>query len=68
MIVCLCEGVNDREISSCFERGSSNLETIGSACGAGTGCGHCHSDIRELLGRLRSRSAPRFSGGPTKRA
>ena len=49
MIVCLCEGVNDREILSSIEDGSKNLVAIGRQCGAGTGCGHCHPELKRML-------------------
>lgn len=57
MIVCLCEGVNDREIQSSIEDGSRNLEAIGRQCGAGTSCGHCHSELKRMLSQSRRKTS-----------
>lgn len=52
MIVCLCEGVRQSEVEAAIEDGASNLEAVGRACGAGTGCGSCHESIGDLLVQL----------------
>lgn len=41
MIVCLCHGVNDKEVERCVAEGAQSLDEIGEACGAGTCCGCC---------------------------
>ena len=49
MYVCICAGVPDVEIRSCIARGARTVEEVGDACGAGTGCGSCHSRIDVFL-------------------
>lgn len=49
MIVCLCEGVSDREVRSVIRDGALDLEAIGARCGAGTCCGGCVDLLEDLL-------------------
>jgi bacterioferritin-associated ferredoxin len=49
MWVCHCRRVTDREITSLVREGVDDVETIGQFCGAGTGCGGCHSEIERLV-------------------
>ncbi|TNF30569.1 MAG: (2Fe-2S)-binding protein [Deltaproteobacteria bacterium] len=62
MIVCVCEGVSDREIRGAIQHGADSVEAIGRACRAGTDCGACR---RHLAGMLRERRAARTDAGPT---
>ena len=58
MIVCLCKGVNEREIRATITSGCVTEESIGHSCGAGTDCGSCLETLRELLDERRSHHAP----------
>lgn len=49
MIVCLCEGVNDRTIRKTIESGSSNVAEIAEKLGAGSDCGQCRRQLRGML-------------------
>jgi bacterioferritin-associated ferredoxin len=49
MIVCLCKGVSCRTIRDEVRRGNVTLKGIASACQAGTGCGSCVAQIRDLI-------------------
>jgi bacterioferritin-associated ferredoxin len=49
MIVCLCKGVSSHTILAEVRRGNCSLKGIAQACQAGTGCGACHQQIRELI-------------------
>jgi bacterioferritin-associated ferredoxin len=49
VIVCVCKGVNEREIRDTITAGCRTEETIGTRCGAGTDCGSCLETLRELL-------------------
>jgi bacterioferritin-associated ferredoxin len=51
VLVCLCNTVSKKEIRGCVASGASTVAEVGEACGAGTGCGGCRSDIRALLSR-----------------
>lgn len=53
MIICHCHHVTDREIKSAIARGASTLEAVSDACGAGSGCGGCATEIASMLFRQR---------------
>jgi bacterioferritin-associated ferredoxin len=49
MIVCLCKAVSCRTIRGEVRRGNRTVKGIAQACQAGTGCGACVQQIRELI-------------------
>lgn len=49
MLVCHCKRVSDREIRATIEDGARCADSVGRACGAGTGCGGCRPAIDELI-------------------
>lgn len=49
MIVCLCKAVSSRTILTEIRRGNQTVQGIAQACQAGTGCGACVGQIRELI-------------------
>ena len=49
MIVCLCKGVSSRTILDEARRGAVTLKQIRQSCQAGTDCGACTRQIRQLL-------------------
>jgi bacterioferritin-associated ferredoxin len=49
MIVCLCKAVSSRTILTEIRRGNCSVPAIARACEAGTGCGACIAQIRELI-------------------
>ena len=50
MIVCLCEGVSEREVKAAIQSGAECLDSVGRKCGAGTCCGGCTDLIKQMLG------------------
>ena len=48
-IVCACNGVGRNDITAAIARGCSNVAAIGEATRAGTNCGSCRTEIKELL-------------------
>ena len=50
MIVCLCEGISDKEVRRCIDAGACTLRQIKKACGAGSGCGLCRPFLRQMIG------------------
>ena len=48
MILCLCKGVSDRKVVDLVRQGKT-LEQIVDTCHAGTGCGACAMDLREIV-------------------
>lgn len=51
MLVCFCHPTTDRDIDECIREGARSVEDIGDMCGAGTGCGACRDELREMLER-----------------
>jgi bacterioferritin-associated ferredoxin len=49
MYVCICARVRERELRTAIRCGARCEETVGDACGAGTGCGSCLDRIRDLI-------------------
>ncbi|WP_210528727.1 nitrate reductase [Rubellimicrobium arenae] len=48
-IVCACLGVGVNEIADAVRAGATSVDAIGNATRAGTNCGSCRSEIRELI-------------------
>ena len=49
MYVCICARVRECEIRTVVRDGAHTEDSVGDACGAGTGCGSCHSRIDVFL-------------------
>ncbi|MCB0411850.1 MAG: (2Fe-2S)-binding protein [Bdellovibrionales bacterium] len=41
MYICICKGINEKEIEELIRKGRKNVEEISNACGAGSECGSC---------------------------
>lgn len=48
-IVCSCFGVGAKEIATAVRAGGATVEAVGKATCAGTNCGSCKSEIREIV-------------------
>ncbi|MCI5078671.1 nitrate reductase [Oricola sp.] len=48
-IVCSCFGVGSREIAAAVRDGCTSVEAVGKQTCAGTNCGSCKSEIREIV-------------------
>lgn len=48
-IICSCMSVGVNEIGAAVKRGCRTVEEIGAATKAGTNCGSCRAEIREIL-------------------
>jgi bacterioferritin-associated ferredoxin len=48
MWVCHCRAVSDAKVLQAIAAGAENESDIGRVCGAGTGCGSCHDELRRL--------------------
>lgn len=49
MIICICEGVSDRTIRTEIDRGASSVAALRRRCGAGSGCGQCVCDLKQMI-------------------
>ena len=47
--VCFCGNVTVGDIKTAVEAGSTTLEEVQEATGAGTHCGRCKEKVRELV-------------------
>lgn len=61
MIVCVCEGLSEREITQVIQGGASSVSELGRRCRAGVDCGRCREQLRDMLGERRC-AAPRANG------
>ncbi|MCA9714821.1 MAG: (2Fe-2S)-binding protein [Myxococcales bacterium] len=58
MIVCLCKGVSSRTIIDEIHRGHRTLRQVRAACKAGTDCGACTRQIRQLIEKANPTERP----------
>jgi bacterioferritin-associated ferredoxin len=49
MYACICERVRECDVRLAIRCGARTEESVGAACGAGTGCGSCLDRIDELI-------------------
>ena len=49
MIVCVCNGVSERDIHRAVAAGCQSLEALAAQTGCGTTCGCCRDTAREVL-------------------
>ncbi|BCB82607.1 hypothetical protein GCM10022251_66690 [Phytohabitans flavus] len=49
MYVCICARVREGEVRAAIRLGACSEESVGDACGAGTGCGTCLDRICDLI-------------------
>jgi bacterioferritin-associated ferredoxin len=49
MLVCHCKRVYDRQIRHAAREGAVSVQAVARECGAGAGCGGCHSAIEDIL-------------------
>ncbi|MCB9547130.1 MAG: (2Fe-2S)-binding protein [Myxococcales bacterium] len=54
MIVCICEGVSDREVKRVLRQGACDLGSLRRECGAGGDCGSCRPQLRRMLRELKA--------------
>lgn len=49
MVVCLCNGISEKQVRRAIDRGAATRPQVTSSCGAGGACGGCHRTIREMI-------------------
>ncbi|MGH3716635.1 MAG: (2Fe-2S)-binding protein [Micromonosporaceae bacterium] len=60
--MCICARVAERDVRSAIHSGACTEEAVGSACGAGTGCGTCLDRICELIDETSALRRDTFAG------
>lgn len=58
MFVCICEAVNEDDVTLAVLAGADTVEAVTAATGAGSCCGTCHPAIEAVL----ERTCPRRTG------
>ena len=58
MYLCLCFGVTDEKVKALIEQGVLSLREVQKICQAGTDCGSCVCEIKELLLQKRQGLTP----------
>jgi len=48
VIICICRGKNERDISKAIGNGASTVRDL-ARCGIGDQCGSCHTTLRSIL-------------------
>ena len=54
MLVCLCKGVTDKKIRWLVQNGANCLRDVMTTCQAGSDCGSCVCQLRELIEQTRT--------------
>lgn len=50
MIICVCQGINDRTLEGAIRAGCRSVRALRRATGAGDVCGNCACDLRRMIG------------------
>jgi assimilatory nitrate reductase catalytic subunit len=58
-LVCSCFGVGANEIAAAVAQGCHTLDAVGQALGAGTNCGSCRGEIRQIIEQHRLKTETR---------
>ena len=56
MIICICRGKSDRDISRAIDNGASTVRDL-QRCGIGDQCGSCHNSLRGMLAQAQAAAA-----------
>jgi bacterioferritin-associated ferredoxin len=57
MIVCICHGISDRAIRKAVKDGADNVAKVRACTRAGSDCGQCACEIRELIDEQAAKKA-----------
>jgi bacterioferritin-associated ferredoxin len=68
MIVCVCKGLSDRDISAAIRNGATGAEAVAAATGAGTDCGCCVEVVEEIAAATAPCHSPPCPGCPKARS
>ena len=57
VIICICRGKSERDITRAIEDGAATVRDL-QRCGIGDQCGSCHNSLRAMLAEAAAASAP----------
>ena len=66
MVVCLCQGVSEKQVREAIANGATTRKKITRACGAGAGCGGCHESIRDIIREHRASAVAKAPTDPAR--
>ena len=49
MIVCICHGINERQIEKALDNGATTIESLSAELGIGTCCGCCRETCTQMI-------------------
>ncbi|MFO7305173.1 MAG: (2Fe-2S)-binding protein [Gammaproteobacteria bacterium] len=61
MYVCLCNGISDRQIRECVERGATSLDEVQKRLPVANCCGTCAETARDIIEAHRSAAESRVA-------
>jgi len=56
VIICICRGKSDRDVTLAIETGAASVGDL-RRCGVGDQCGSCHDSLRAMLARASANAA-----------
>jgi bacterioferritin-associated ferredoxin len=57
MFICVCQGVTERDVRDCAQRGVASVAELREALGVTTGCGKCADAADEILRECAAQSS-----------
>ncbi len=49
MIVCVCNGVSDRDVKTAIRNGANSVEALSASLGVASGCGCCRETCADMI-------------------
>jgi nitrite reductase (NADH) large subunit len=62
-MICNCNKISESRLREAIEGGAGTIEELGACTLAGTGCGSCKSDLKQLLTRYLPRPRVAMAAG-----
>ncbi|HEU4889816.1 MAG TPA: (2Fe-2S)-binding protein [Thermoanaerobaculia bacterium] len=63
MIICICRGKSDRDITRAINNGASTVRDL-QRCGIGDQCGSCHNSLRTMIAQAHAAAAAAVASAP----
>lgn len=49
MIVCVCNGISDRDVKAAIKNGMTSVEQLSASLGVASGCGCCRETCSDMI-------------------
>jgi bacterioferritin-associated ferredoxin len=63
VIICICRGKSDRDISRAIDNGAHTVRDL-QRCGIGDQCGSCHNSLRGMIAQAQAQAAAATAAVP----